>query len=177
MLRGLHVAVPAPIMAKLSTLVTPSDFASMLAGEPNIDLADWRRNCLTTGGLRRRSRRFRWFWRAVRSFSFEEREQLLQFVTGSRRPPVGGFAQLQGFNGGVHRFTLCAGTHEPRDSLPRAHACICTMDLPEYSSYAVLRRALHTAVTMGSVGFDDAAVAGGSSASDAEDDAGDNTTP
>ena len=39
------------------------------------------------------------------------------------------------------------------------HAGICTIDLPPYSTYAVLRRAVHTALSMGSVGFDDAAVA------------------
>ena len=54
-------------------------------------------------------------------------------------------------------FTLCA-SNEPRDSLPRAHACICTVDVPEYSSYKSLRRALHTSATLGSIGFDDAAV-------------------
>jgi len=155
-------------MAKLATLISPSDLSCMLAGEPDINVDDWRRHCLTVGGLQRRSRRFRWFWRAVRSLTQVEREQLLQFATGSRRPPVGGFAHLQGFHGGVHKFTLCAATHESKDSLPKAHACICTMDLPEYSSYAVLRRALHTAITMGSVGFDDAAVARGGDESDAE---------
>jgi len=130
----------------------------MLAGEAEIDVSDWRRHTLTAGGLRRSSKVFRWFWRAVRSFDTSEREKLLQFGTGTRRPPVGGFAQLQGFNGGVHKFTLCQ-SNEPRDSLPRAHACICTVDLPEYSSYETMRRAVHIALTMGSVGFDDAAVA------------------
>ena len=159
-LRGLHVAVPPHIISQLSQLIRPEDLAHMLAGEPFIDIADWRRHTLTVGGLTRRSRTFRWFWKAVRSFDDKEREQLLQFATGSQRPPVGGFAHLQGFNGGVHKFTLCAG-HEAIDSLPRAHACICTLDLPEYSNYAALRRAVHTALTMGSVGFDDAAVADG----------------
>ena len=96
----------------------------------------------------------------MRSFSALEQEQLLQFVTGSRRPPVGGFAHLEGFNGGIHKFTLFA-SGEPKDSLPRAHACICTIDLPQYSSYKTLRRSVHTALSMGSVGFDDAAIAGG----------------
>ena len=45
----------------------------------------------------------------------------------------------------MHKFTLCAAADLTKDSLPRAHACICTIDLPEYSSFAVLRRALHTA--------------------------------
>ena len=162
---GLEAAVPRHILCRLAQLVQPSDFARMLAGEAHIDVDDWQTNTVTAGGLRRSSRTFRWFWRAVRSFSAHEREQLLQFVTGSRRPPVGGFAQLQGFNGGVHRFTICASS-EPRDSLPRAHACICTIDVPEYSSYRALRRALHTALSLGSIGFDDAAVTAGADADD-----------
>jgi hypothetical protein len=157
LLAGVEAAVPRPILRQLAALVGPADLARMLAGEPHIDLADWRANTATTGGLKRDGRVFRWFWRAVRSFTEREAEQLLQFVTGSRRPPVGGFAQLQGFNGGVHRFTMCASA-EPKDSLPRAHACICTIDLPEYSSYLALRKALHTAISLGSIGFDDAAV-------------------
>ena len=68
----------------------------------------------------------------------------------------------------MHRFTLCASS-EPKDSLPRAHACICTIDVPEYSSYKALRRAVHVAVSLGSVGFDDAAVTAGG---DADDDDG-----
>lgn len=157
LLKGLEAAVPRHILHQLGQLIQPADLARMLAGEAEIDVSDWEANSVTSGGLRRGSRLFRWFWRAVRSFTPHEREQLLQFVTGSRRPPVGGFAQLQGFNGGVHLFTLSA-SHEPRDSLPRAHACICTVDVPEYSSYRALRRALHTALSLGSVGFDDAAV-------------------
>ena len=157
LLRGLEAAVPRHILSQLAQLIGPTDLARMLAGEAEIDVHDWEKNSVTSGGMRRGGRTFRWFWRAVRSFTPHEREQLLQFVTGSRRPPVGGFAQLQGFNGGVHLFTLSA-SHEPKDSLPRAHACICTVDVPEYSSYKSLRRALHTSATLGSIGFDDAAV-------------------
>ena len=157
MVRGFEAAVPRTILSQLAQLIEPPDLARMLAGEAEIDLADWEKHSACTGGLRRTHKVFRWFWRALRSFSPTEREQLLMFVTGSRRPPVGGFAQLQGFNGGVHLFTLCATT-EPKDSLPRAHACICTIDLPEYSSYAALRRAVHIALSLGSIGFDDAAV-------------------
>ena len=166
MCRGFRAAVPPAILAQLAALVTPDDLATILAGEALIDPVDWEANTQCAGGLKRKDRLFRWFWRAVRSFTPAEREQLLQFVTGSRRPPAGGFAQLQGFNGGVHKFTLCLGDL-PTNSLPRAHACICTIDLPPYASYAVLRRSVHTALSMGCVGFDDAAVADGGGARDA----------
>ena len=160
LLKGLEAAVPRHLLLQLAHLIEPADLARILAGEPTIDVTDWESHSVTAGGLRRGGRVYRWFWKAVRSFTPHEREQLLQFVTGSRRPPVGGFAQLQGFNGGVHHFTLC-GSQEPKDSLPRAHACICTVDMPAYSSYRTLRRAVHTALTFGSTGFDDAAVAAG----------------
>lgn len=171
MCRGFRAAVPRAILAQLAALVTPDDLATILAGEALIDPVDWEANTQCAGGLKRKDRLFRWFWRAVRSFTPAEREQLLQFVTGSRRPPAGGFAQLQGFNGGVHKFTLCLGDL-PTNSLPRAHACICTIDLPPYASYAVLRRSVHTALSMGCVGFDDAAVADGGGARDAAEGGG-----
>lgn len=40
-----------------------------------------------------------WFWRALRSFSQEERSRFLMFVTSSSRVPLGGFTQLQGSSG------------------------------------------------------------------------------
>ena len=166
LLKGMHAAVPESVLTQLATLIAPPDLALMLAGEPRIDIADWRRHTAVGGWLQRKARLWRWFWRAVRSFKDEEREALLMFVTGSRRPPVGGFAQLQGFNGGVHKFTLCLGDL-PTNSLPRAHACICTIDLPPYATYAVLRRSVYTALSMGCVGFDDAAVADGGGTRDA----------
>jgi len=166
--RGFQAAVPPAILTQLAALVTPEDLATILAGEAVIDVVDWEVNTQCAGGLRRKDRLFRRFWRAVRSFTPGEREQLLQFVTGSRRPPAGGFAQLQGFNGGVHKFTLCLGDL-PTNSLPRAHACICTIDLPPYATYAVLRRSVYTALSMGCVGFDDAAVADGGGTRDAAD--------
>ncbi len=120
--RGFQAAVPPAILTQLAALISPDDLATILAGEASIDVVDWEANTQCAGGMRRKDRTFRWFWRAVRSFTPGEHEQLLQFVTGSRRPPAGGFAQLQGFNGGVHKFTLCL-SDLPIDSLPRAHAC------------------------------------------------------
>ena len=40
-----------------------------------------------------------WFWRALRSFSQEERARFLMFVTSSSRVPLGGFTQLIGASG------------------------------------------------------------------------------
>lgn len=57
-----------------------------------------------------------WFWRALRSFSQEEKAKFLMFVTSSSRVPLGGFTQLQGSSGiqpfqihKVSNFPSCAG--------------------------------------------------------------------
>ena len=82
------LCLPDDAAIEAAALVEPSDLSRMLAGEPHIDIADWEANTAVTGGMRRTAKLFGWFWRAVRSFTAAEREQLLQFVTGSRRPPL-----------------------------------------------------------------------------------------
>jgi E3 ubiquitin-protein ligase HUWE1 len=62
---------------------------------PDIDVDEWRANT-DLQGYSASSSPVIWFWRAVRSFSQEERAKLLQFVTGSSRVPLEGFGALQG---------------------------------------------------------------------------------
>jgi len=209
--RGLHALVPADLMLKLGKMITPTDFSRMVAGLPEIDVADWRAHTDCIAGYTARSRAVVWFWEVVRDdLSAAEREALLQFGTGSRRPPVGGFARLQGFNGGLHRFTLAkarpprgGAVRPPRpapppppaaaaaaaegaladsqaapaagaaaekgsgadavearlDRLPTAHACVCTVDLPDYGSRAMMLQCLRATIANGSQGFDEQAVA------------------
>ena len=38
---------------------------------------------------------FRWFWDVVHQFSIEQKKQLLMFITGSDRVPIGGLATLK----------------------------------------------------------------------------------
>jgi len=62
---------------------------------PDIDVDEWRANT-DLHGYNSSASPVIWFWRAVRSFSQEERAKLLQFVTGSSRVPLEGFGALQG---------------------------------------------------------------------------------
>jgi len=70
--------------------------------------------------------------------------------------PVGGFAQLVGFNGGKHLFTLARGAHLKPQSLPTSHACICTLDLPPWDSFKAARCKLLRATEAGGGRFDEA---------------------
>merc|ERR1712232_893366 len=72
-----------------------------------------------------------WFWQCVREWDNEKRARLLQFVTGSCRLPVGGFADLYGSNG-PQKF--CIEKISDTKMLPRSHTCFNRIDLPSYKS-------------------------------------------
>ncbi|GAA6105873.1 E3 ubiquitin-protein ligase NEDD4a isoform X1 [Tachysurus ichikawai] len=80
----------------------------------------------------------------------EKRIRLLQFVTGTSRVPMNGFAELYGSNG-PQLFTIEQwGT---REKLPRAHTCFNRLDLPPYESFEELREKLNIAIE-NTQGFD-----------------------
>ena len=67
----------------------------MLCGMQEFDVEDWFRFTIYRH-YTRESKQIQWFWRAVREMDNEKRARLLQFVTGTCRLPVGGFAELMG---------------------------------------------------------------------------------
>uniref|UniRef100_A0A8D0ESS1 E3 ubiquitin-protein ligase NEDD4-like n=1 Tax=Strix occidentalis caurina TaxID=311401 RepID=A0A8D0ESS1_STROC len=84
-----------------------------------------------------------WFWKAVLLMDAEKRIRLLQFVTGTSRVPMNGFAELYGSNG-PQLFTI--EQWGSPDKLPRAHTCFNRLDLPLYESFEDLREKLLMAV-------------------------------
>jgi hypothetical protein len=60
-----------------------------------------------------------WFWRALRSFDQAARAKFLQFVTGTSKVPLQGFAALEGMNG-VQKFQIHRDDRST-DRLPSAH--------------------------------------------------------
>ena len=96
-------------------------------------------------------------WDADKSKGQSQLADLLQFVTGSRRVPVGGFSQLQGFNGGRHKFTIARGRHLSAASLLTAHACICTLDLPPYPDLETTGSKMELSLSWGTRRFDETA--------------------
>jgi len=159
---GLRKVVPESVLCELRGLLSPAEVAQLLSGLGEIDVDDWERHSAYTQGFSRESDLSKWFWRLVRDWaaSPEDRTrlpQLLQFVTGSARVPVGGFAELVGFNGAKHPFTLSGGSHLTPQSLPISHACICTLDLPPYEDEATCRTKLTQMLSLGRSHFDEAA--------------------
>ena len=84
-----------------------------------------------------------WFETCVRSFTAEERQLLLRFMSGSSR--LSADRQLV-------VLLLCEYDHNNR--LPRAASCFSMLKLPSYVSYQDLRTNLLIAVRYGSSGYE-----------------------
>ncbi|XP_039764589.1 E3 ubiquitin-protein ligase Su(dx) [Pararge aegeria] len=114
----------------------------MLCGMQEVDVEDWQRNTIYRH-YTRTSKQVAWFWQFVRQMDNEKRARLLQFVTGTCRVPVGGFAELMGSNG-PQRF--CIEKVGKDTWLPRSHTCFNRLDLPPYKSYEQLCEKLNYAI-------------------------------
>ncbi|XP_034161262.2 NEDD4-like E3 ubiquitin-protein ligase WWP1 isoform X1 [Pangasianodon hypophthalmus] len=114
----------------------------MLCGMQEVDLQDWQRNTVYRH-YTRNSKQIMWFWQFVKEVDNEVRLRLLQFVTGTCRLPLGGFAELMGSNG-PQKF--CIEKVGKETWLPRSHTCFNRLDLPPYKSFEQLKEKLLFAI-------------------------------
>ncbi|KAJ2795584.1 E3 ubiquitin-protein ligase tom1, partial [Coemansia helicoidea] len=146
-LTGFQDVIPKDLIQ----IFNEQELELLISGMPDIDVDDWRNNTVYHGGYTSGSAQIQWFWRAVRMFDHEERAKLLQFVTGTSKVPLEGFAHLQG-NQGVQKFQI---HKDPTKSarLPTAHTCFNQLDLPLYDSFETLKANLLLAISECSSGF------------------------
>ncbi|XP_013201846.1 E3 ubiquitin-protein ligase NEDD4 isoform X1 [Microtus ochrogaster] len=122
----------------------------LMCGLGDVDVSDWREHTKYKNGYSVNHQVIQWFWKAVLMMDSEKRIRLLQFVTGTSRVPMNGFAELYGSNG-PQSFTVEQwGTP---DKLPRAHTCFNRLDLPPYESFEELWDKLQMAIE-NTQGFD-----------------------
>ncbi|KAL7989118.1 hypothetical protein Chor_008037 [Crotalus horridus] len=121
--------------------VLPSQL--LMCGLGDVDVNDWRQHAIYKNGYCPNHPVIQWFWKAVLLMDAEKRIRLLQFVTGTSRVPMNGFAELYGSNG-PQLFTI--EQWGSPDKLPRAHTCFNRLDLPPYDSFEELREKLLMAV-------------------------------
>ncbi|XP_038177015.1 E3 ubiquitin-protein ligase NEDD4 isoform X4 [Arvicola amphibius] len=122
----------------------------LMCGLGDVDVSDWKGHTKYKNGYSVNHQVIQWFWKAVLMMDSEKRIRLLQFVTGTSRVPMNGFAELYGSNG-PQSFTVEQwGTP---DKLPRAHTCFNRLDLPPYESFEELWDKLQMAIE-NTQGFD-----------------------
>lgn len=148
-LSGFRELIPAADL----TMFNEVELELLMAGLPDIDVADLKGNVEYTG-YTRSSAQVDWFWTFVSQLGREDLARLVMFVTGTSKIPIEGFAALQGMNGPqkfhIHRVSCASGPFFP---LPSAHTCFNTLDLPQYPSAEILNKQLLCAIREGSEGF------------------------
>lgn len=144
-LAGFHEVIPHSLIQ----LFSEQELELLISGLPDIDVDEWK-NHTDLQGYKSSDPMIQWWWRAVRSFDQTEKAKLLQFITGTSKVPLEGFAHLQGVNG-TQRFNIHRAYGE--DRLPAAHTCFNQLDLPAYDSYEKLRSQLLLAMKEGGEGF------------------------
>jgi E3 ubiquitin-protein ligase HUWE1 len=138
------------VPAELISIFSPSELELLICGMPDINIDELRANT--------EYRQYHetdpviiWFWNCLSTLSREDRAAFLQFVTGTSKVPLEGFANLHGMNG-VQKFSIHR-THGNPGDLPAAHTCYNQLDLPPYSSEEELREKLLMAIREGGEGF------------------------
>jgi hypothetical protein len=118
MARGLHGVIPL----ELISIFNEAEFELLLAGLPTIDVEDWQRNTLYSGGYTADQLQIQWFWNVVKTrMKDTDRALLLKFATGtSTVPPVCDSIWLHCLSLSNHCHALCmcrAGLESCKDSM------------------------------------------------------------
>uniref|UniRef100_A0A3P8NPJ3 HECT-type E3 ubiquitin transferase n=1 Tax=Astatotilapia calliptera TaxID=8154 RepID=A0A3P8NPJ3_ASTCA len=145
-LEGFYEIIPK----RLISIFTEQELELLISGLPAIDIDDLKANT-EYHKYQSSSIQIQWFWRALRSFDQADRAKFLQFVTGTSKVPLQGFAALEGMNG-IQKFQIHRDDRST-DRLPSAHTCFNQLDLPAYESYEKLRHMLLLAIQECSEGF------------------------
>lgn len=145
-LDGFYELVPPDLVA----VFTPRELELLISGLPDIDVQDLKQHTDYVG-WKASDPEIQWFWSIMFSLSRNEKAAFLQFVTGSSKVPLAGFAELQGMRGvqkfSIHKVAGKAG------SLMSAHTCFNSLDLPNYGSEEEMRTKLLLAINEGSGAF------------------------
>ena len=116
----------------------------LLNGRPFIDCDEWKSFTEYKEPYNENHRVIKWFWEILSELSQKELSNLLLFATGSSRVPLGGFAELEGNDGLITRFTIY---HLPYNSkvknFIKSHTCFNRIELPCFTNKKDLENAIH----------------------------------
>uniref|UniRef100_A0A8C1RMI3 E3 ubiquitin-protein ligase NEDD4-like n=1 Tax=Cyprinus carpio TaxID=7962 RepID=A0A8C1RMI3_CYPCA len=84
------------IAIDLIKIFDENELELLMCGLGDVDVNDWRQHTIYKNGYCPNHPVIQWFWKAVLLMDAEKRIRLLQFVTGTSRVPMNGFAELYG---------------------------------------------------------------------------------
>ncbi|XP_054281138.1 E3 ubiquitin-protein ligase HUWE1-like [Macrosteles quadrilineatus] len=145
-LEGFYEIIPK----ELISIFNEKELELLISGMPDIDLCQLKANTLYQN-YQPDSPQIQWFWQVLEELDNADRAKFLQFVTGSPKPPLKGFAFLEGIEG-IQKFKICRDELST-DRLPSAHTCFNQLDLPAYETTSKLRYLLLKAINEFAEGF------------------------
>ena len=122
----------------ISYLITAQDLEEFITGFPKLDIQLLRENTIYES-YEANSRIILDFWKALESFSEEEKSLYLKFVSGRARMP-----DIRGINF-LHKIQK-SNQRNPDNYMPTSTTCYFTLSLPQYSTYEILRDKLRYAI-------------------------------
>lgn len=148
MARGIATQVPRAMLS----LFTPQELEVMVCGEATVDLSFLRKMTEYVEPLLETDDVVRFFWEVLESFNQDELALYLRFIWGRSRLPgrrSSGGSDNSSTPSFVHKicFLETDERQDPDSFMPVGHTCFLRIDLPNYSSAAVLRRQLLYAIT------------------------------
>lgn len=147
-LLGFYEIIPR----KYISIFDHKELELLISGCPNIDIDDLKANT-DYKNYNPEDQAIRWFWEIMYTLDQTEKAEFLQFVTGSSRVPIQGFAVLQGMGNRLTKFNIAKMPAKDYNRLPVAHTCFNQLDLPEYPSKELMRERLLLSITEGKGGF------------------------
>ena len=113
-----------------------------------LDVDDLKQHTRYSGGYYSADKHIGRFWKILRNFSPAEQARFLRFTTSCQRSPSLGFAGLHPpFC--IHKISIASDG----EKLPSASTCFNILNLPTYSSKAIMREKLLYAISSGT-GFE-----------------------
>jgi hypothetical protein len=126
-------------------LFSPSELKTLLYGDNlSFEIADLQPYVrFTFTSFKRNFLKLKeFFWQVLEEFTPQERNNFLFFVTGSNRPPVGGFANLKPM------IDINIGNGISKTHLPRAMTCVNTLYLSINYSKEDMREKIKKAISL-----------------------------
>ena len=139
---GIATQIPRSMLS----LFTPKELERMVCGESTIDVGFLREITEYVEPMVEQDEVVEYFWEVLNGFSQDELGRYLRFIWGRSRLPARTDASSKPL---VHKicFMDTEERADPDAFMPVGHTCFLRLDLPNYSSAAVLRRQLLYAIT------------------------------
>jgi E3 ubiquitin-protein ligase HUWE1 len=138
------------VSPELIAIFSPRELELLISGLPDIDVHDLKEHTDYVG-WKSTDQEITWFWNILFGLTRNEKASFLQFVTGSSKVPLSGFADLQGMRG-VQKFAIHKMSNK-KGALMSAHTCFNSLDLPNYDSEDEMKQKFLFAINEGGGGF------------------------